>query len=167
MDWVRWRHIITAEASPMRGSQRWGQWWCIAWIEWGDDTSSQLRHLLIRAWSFELSRYHALLHHNVLYYMCCTVRFITLDHYYEPAASTPHQSTSHNTITITSIVVCCIALNWVLCCMINVAPAEVFSRIARDNEDIYILESSFFLRPCCMIDPPRDTGRAESALARV
>ena len=28
--------------------------------------------------------------------------------------------------------------------VVNVAPAEVFSRIARDNEDFYILESSFF-----------------------
>ena len=29
--------------------------------------------------------------------------------------------------------------------VVNVAPAEVFSRIARDNEVFYFLESSFFL----------------------
>ena len=35
--------------------------------------------------------------------------------------------------------------------VVNVAPAEVFSRIARDNEDFYILESSFFLRPSFLL----------------
>ena len=34
---------------------------------------------------------------------------------------------------------------------VNVAPAEVFSGIARDNEDFYILESSFFLRPSFLL----------------
>ena len=35
--------------------------------------------------------------------------------------------------------------------VVNVAPAEVFSRIARDNEIFYILESSFFLRPSFLL----------------
>ena len=35
--------------------------------------------------------------------------------------------------------------------VVNVAPAEVFSRIARDNEVFYFLESSFFLRPSFLL----------------
>ena len=35
--------------------------------------------------------------------------------------------------------------------VVNAAPAEVFSRIARDNEDFSILESSFFLRPSFLL----------------
>ena len=35
--------------------------------------------------------------------------------------------------------------------VVNAAPAEVFSRIARDNEVFYFLESSFFLRPSFLL----------------
>ena len=35
--------------------------------------------------------------------------------------------------------------------VVNVAPAEVFSRIAQDNEVFYFLESSFFLRPSFLL----------------
>ena len=35
--------------------------------------------------------------------------------------------------------------------VVNAAPAKVFSRIARENEVFYILESSFFLRPSFLL----------------